>query len=161
VGGGADPSTQHGEIQLGPKMPQADGSFIIMGQGSITIQYGPENGRLRDGCTVIEGARKTVSLQAIVSSEDGRTGEIDLISMAPPYMVAFNCPDLPGTPLGARTGGRMETKVTPLTPPTVTMPLVHGATQTFDDGDGRVTHTGTLSLHYCRPDPTSRPPAPQ
>lgn len=160
VGGGADPSIQHGEIQLGPVMRQSDGSLIIMGQGSATIKYGPEPpGRLSDGCKVVKGQSETVSMTAVVSSADGRNAEIDIISMAKPYEVVFDCPDLPGTPLGARTGGEMKTKVSMITPDTVTMPLVHGATKAFDDSDGRVTHRGTLSLHYCRPDPSARPPA--
>ena len=65
--GPVDPWTTHGDITLGPLMRQSDGSFVIMGRGTLTVTF---ETNLRDGCTIVSGAEKTHQAQAVVSGRD-------------------------------------------------------------------------------------------
>jgi hypothetical protein len=140
-----DAKSTEGSIQLGPKMQQPGGGFVMMGQGTAKVIYGgPEGTVLYGGCTIIKNREYTYSLQAVISSEDGRNGNIDLIATDESYPVAFKC-------MGA--SGRAETNTLIGTPPTVTMPMIDGATKDYSDVQRGITIAGTMSLRYCRPEP--------
>ncbi len=99
---------------------------------------------LAGGCTVTKNRVYTYSLQVFVTSEDGRNGDIDIVPVQPSYPVAFRC---------AGASGRAETETFIISPPTITMRMIHGATKDYRDVQRGVTQAGTLSLHYCRPEP--------
>ena len=140
-----DGTATHAEIQLGQKMTQPGGGFVIMGQGTATIIYGrPGTTDLGDGCKVVKNREFTYSLQVFVSSEDGRNGDIDMVPGQLSYPVEFTC---------TGQNGRAKTNIVLAAPPTITMPMVHGATKTYSEVDRGITTAGTVSLHYCRPEP--------
>jgi hypothetical protein len=140
-----DGTSTQGTIQLGPKMQQPGGGFVMMGQGTAKVVYGgPEGTVLAGGCTVIQNREFTYSVQAVISSEDGRNGDIDMIPTPFSYEVGFRCN-------GA--SGRADYDAVIGSPPTVTMPMIHGATKDYREVDRGITTAGTFSLHYCRPEP--------
>jgi hypothetical protein len=81
-------------------------------------------------------------MQVMVSSNDGRTAEIDILPTDYEFEVSFKCP---------ATVGTMETNAGVSVPPTVRIPLREGARANYMDGDTRAGATGTVSLKYCRP----------
>jgi hypothetical protein len=141
--GPVDPWKTHGEITLGPRMMQGDGSFTMMGQGTLTVTF---ETNLMDGCTIVSGAEKTHQAQAIVSSKDGRTGEVDVIVLNDSHEVTYTCR---GTP------GQASTDKGVITPPTVTIQLLHGATAPYEDADpgNRTGNRGVMKIEYCRAEP--------
>jgi hypothetical protein len=141
--GPVDPWTTHGETRLGPRMMQNDGSFVIMGQGAMTITF---ETNLRDGCTIISGAEKTVPVQVIVSSQNGRTGDVDIIPVDDTHEVTYKC---------RGTSGTAQTDKGVITPPTVTIQMLHGATANYEDSDPghRTGNRGVMKIEYCRADP--------
>lgn len=144
--GRVDPQATEGHVNLGPKMPQAGGGFMMMGTGKATVTYGgPEGTVLANNCTVIQNRVFEYPLQAIVTSEDGANGEVDIIPGVHDYNIAFNCP--------GRFGGRTSYDVTVMVPPTVTLPMIRGASEPYEDDDGRARLAGTMSLEFCRVEP--------
>ena len=97
-----DGTSTQGTVELGPKMSQPGGGFIIIGRGAATVTYGgPEGAILAGGCTVIKNRIYTYSLQVFVTSEDGANGAIDMAPIEVSYPVAFKC---------MNTSGRAETE---------------------------------------------------
>ena len=141
--GPVDPWKTHGDIRLGPRMMQGDGSFMMMGQGTVTVTY---ERNLRDGCTITAGAEKTHPAQVMVSSEDGRTGEVDVIVMNDSHEITYTC-------RGAAGQGSIDKHV--IVPPTVTIQMLHGATAGYEDADpgNRTGNKGVMKIEYCRADP--------
>ena len=141
--GPVDPWKTHGDITLGPRMMQSDGGFVMMGQGPVTVTF---ETNLRDGCTIVSGAEKTHQAQAIVSSENGTTGEVDIIVMNDSHEVTYTC---------RGTSGQAQTDKGVILPPTVTIKLLHGATASYEDSDpgNRTGNRGVMKIEYCRAEP--------
>jgi hypothetical protein len=142
--GRVDHSKTHGEINLGPRMPQAGGGFMMMGQGTQKVEF---DANLRDGCTITEGAAKTIGIQAFVMSEDGRTGEVEIVPSGDiSHRVTFKC-------TGSSGKGSVDYGV--ITPPTVTLKMIHGATAPYEDADpgNRTGSRGVMKIEYCRAEP--------
>ena len=145
--GRVDHSKTHGEINLGPRMPQAGGGFMMMGQGTQKVEF---DANLRDGCTIVDGAVKTIAIQAFVMSEDGRTGEVEIVPSGDiSHRVEFKC-------TGVRQGpGKNSVDYGVITPPTVTLKMIHGATENYEDADpgNRTGSRGVMKIEYCRAEP--------
>jgi hypothetical protein len=149
--GRVDHFKTHGEINLGPRMPQAGGGFMLMGQGTQEVEFDAD---LRDGCTITEGATKTFGVQAFVMSEDGRTGEVDIVASGDmSHRVTFKCAGVRQGPLPNSVDYGL------ITPPTVTIQMIHGATAPYEDADpgNRTGNRGVMKIEYCRADPQQRP----
>ena len=145
--GNVDRFKTHGEINLGPLMPQQGGGFVMMGQGTQKVVFDTD---FRDGCTIKEGAEKTFGVQAFVMSENGRTGEVEIISSGDMHQrVHFECK---GT---ARGPGKQFMDYGLITPPTVTLKMIHGATAPYDGADpgNRTGNRGVMKIEYCRVEP--------
>lgn len=143
--GRVDPSSTEGAINLGPKMPQPGGGFMMMGQGRATVTYGAEGQVLAGGCRVTSNRVFEYPVSAVVTSEDGANGEVDIIPGVFSYKVKMFC--------SGPQGGNLEQDMTLMVPPTVTLPMVRGASQTYVDGDNRARLEGTMSLELCRAEP--------
>jgi hypothetical protein len=138
--GKVDKASTHGEIRLGPRMAEPGGGFMMMGQGTLKQTFEKD---LRDGCTIISGAEKTVPIQAFVSSENGKIGEVDIMAMDDSHRITFKCLSTPGQ-------GSVDEHI--IVPPTVTIPLLHGASVDYEDSDpgGRTGVRGKMQIEYCR-----------
>jgi hypothetical protein len=143
--GAVDPTSTHGEINLGPVMPQPGGGFVVMGQGRATVTYGAENQVLSGGCKVVRNRVFEYPVQAFVTSDDGANGDIDIVPGVFSYTVEFSCT--------GPQGGKAELDVAISVPPTVTLPMIRGASQRYSDGDRRARLEGTMSLEFCRVEP--------
>jgi hypothetical protein len=127
-------------------MSQPGGGFVMMGQGKATVTYGAQGQVLAGGCTVTENRIFEYPISAYVTSEDGANGEVDIIAGVDHYNVPMNCP--------GPQGGKIEKQLVGImTPPTVTLPMVRGASQPYSDGDNRARLEGVMSLELCRVEP--------
>jgi hypothetical protein len=135
---GGDTQTMHAELQLTRSAPQADGSLIMFGSGQGTVTY-----RSGAGLRITRGSPFIAKLTVVLSSENGRTADIDIDT----------APDEPDHEIVADPGGfTFDTEAE--APPTVTVPLQDGVTASYSEflGAGARRHgkTGTMTLHYCR-----------
>jgi hypothetical protein len=134
---GGDTQTAHGELRLTRSAPQADGSFVMFGSGEATVTY--HSGA---GLTITRGSPFIAKLDVTLSSENGRTAEIniDLAADEADHEIVAN----PG-------GFTFSTEAE--TPPTVTVPLRDGASVPYSESHGAGIHhhavSGTVTLHYC------------
>ena len=123
-------------------MSQPGGGYMIMGQGTQTVTY--QTTGLKGGCSIIKGATKTVPIQAFISSENGKMGEVDIIPGEFDHTVTFKCLSTPG---------EMSVDYIISVPPTVTIPLLHGASADYDDSGPRNGIRGKMEIEYCRTEP--------
>ncbi|HEX5046146.1 MAG TPA: hypothetical protein VFX89_03415 [Gammaproteobacteria bacterium] len=70
---GGDVMTQRGEIRFDRSMPQSDGSFIMSGSGTSTVNYTAVG-----SCQVLSGSPFTAQMMGILVSDDGAFVEIDI-----------------------------------------------------------------------------------
>lgn len=140
-----DITATQGEVKFGPIMPQAGGGFVAQGMGEAAITYTAGRG----GCTVVSGSPHTAKFQAFMTSEDGRTAELDLVPVEFSYTVKFRCAGSPGL---------AEYDAAVPAPETVKLQLRDGATTPWSYSDGRTTTTGSATLHYCAPFERRTPP---
>ena len=135
---GGDTQTAHADLKLTRNAPQADGSFIMFGEGDATVTYQPG----RAGARVTAGSPFTAKLEVTLTSADGKTATVD-IDIAPDegdHTVVVD-------PGGFTFATEAEM------PPPVTVPLKDGVTTPYTEshGSGSMKHekTGTITLHYC------------
>ena len=69
---GGDWQTTQGDVELTQIMPQGDGSFVAIGNGSATITYHSAN-----GCHMV-GSPWSAPYMVTVQSEDGHTAEVSV-----------------------------------------------------------------------------------
>ncbi len=140
---GGDTLATTAVFELQNAAPQTDGSIVYMGQGPADIVFTPGTW----GCTASRGANARITMMAIVSSDDNATAMVDIAPvMDDTFPVAVSC----------RYGHNSEVEVTASAPPTVMLPLMDGASASYDESSrhsfGRVGgQRGTVSLEYCRP----------
>lgn len=140
---GGDTLATNAVFQLNRAAPQADGSIVYMGQGRADVAFTPGG----HGCRATRGANASVTMMAIVSSEDGQTATVDIAAFTQhDFPVAVACP----------YGHNSEMDVGVSAPPSVTLPLQDGASASYDESSvtsfGNVGgQRGTVSLEYCRP----------
>jgi hypothetical protein len=140
---GGDTLATTAVFELQRAAPQADGSVVYMGQGQADIVFTPGG----HGCTATRGRNASVTMMAIVSSDDRETATVDIGAlMDDSFPVAVSCP----------FGHNSEMEVGVSAPPSVTLPLQEGASANYDESSmhsfGQVGgQRGTVSLEYCRP----------
>lgn len=140
---GGDTLATTGVFELQRAAPQADGSIVYMGQGPAQIVFTPGG----HGCRATSGANATVTMMAIVTTEDRQTATVDIAAlMQDSFPVAVSCP----------YGHNSEMDISVSAPPSVTLLLQEGANASYDESSrhsfGMVGgQRGTVSLEYCRP----------
>lgn len=136
---GGDTLTTRGVIELTNAAPQADGSIYYMGRGRAEIVHAAAG-----ACTTVGGARISAQLMGIVSSDDGRTAEVDITPVEEDFPTTVQC--------GPH---RFESNVGVSVPPSVTLPLQDGASVSYQSESrsafARGGERGTVRLEFCRP----------
>jgi len=135
---GGDWLTSVGDVELTQIMPQGDGRFMAMGNGQATVTY-HATGPCGDN---VANRTWQAPYMVTVSSDDGRTGEVDVGTNGDDTHEVVTCP---GT-------GDFTYDVDAPELPTTTVQLQEGATEFSQEhaGDhGAAGRRGSVSLHYC------------
>jgi hypothetical protein len=138
---GGDAITMQGVIEISSAAPQADGSGFFMGSGFVDVVLTPAG----PNCQVVQGSPYVAWYDAIVSTEDGRTVEVDIFGDEIDFPVTIKC-------------GQMESdyRAGLSYPPTVSMALEDGASATYTESHRSKTFAsmrvaGVVRLEFCTP----------
>jgi hypothetical protein len=140
---GGDTLATTAVFQLQRAAPDGDGGVVYMGQGRADIVFAPGG-----GCTATRGGNASVTMMAIVSSDDGETATVDIGAfMQDRFPVAVSCP----------YAHNSEMDVAVSSPPNITLRLEDGASANYDSSSvhswGAVGgQRGEVTLEYCRPE---------
>jgi hypothetical protein len=135
---GGDWLTSEGDIELTQIMPQGDGSFVAIGYGPATVTY-HSTGPCGDQ---VDNRTWQTSYMVTVTSQDGRTAEVDVGTLSGEPHSVVTCPST----------GHFQYDVDAPELPTVTVALHEGATpfsQEHTGDHGAAGDAGSVTLHYC------------
>ena len=145
---GGDWASVKGEIALTQITPQADGAFVARGHGQGRVVYHSAN-----SCRITGGNPFTADYDVTVTSQDGRTAQIDISSIDDPHDINFRCPGIVGGRGPQASIPRSTYSMDPPGLPTVTVELHEGSTPFAHDMAGPGGHhagdQGSVTLHYC------------
>jgi hypothetical protein len=123
---------------------------MAFASGEATVTYRTSAA----GCTIVSGSPYKAKFDVILSSDDGKTAQVDISAQDESYKLTLACNQQGiGRLRNVPTGGAKQSinEVEPADPPTIKVPLKAGSTD-YSESRGPRGRKGTLTLQYCPKD---------